>query len=157
MKGPFDYFILLFLCLVPWHLQATFPKPGGVWKMTVNVPPHFLSHIHVDMAKPCTQKNMCKNNNRKGLSSNCIWWKCHTQSSLQFILITPGQQAFSDSHSDQIAEICCRLMSPTSSFSKLLRCALDVVPVFLWTAGKFHSHANGSNEHKILLPESSCQ
>lgn len=81
-----------------------------------------------------------------------------TQTSLQFNLIMPRQRAFSDSQSAQITEMHCWLMFPTpSTFSKLLRCALDVDWVFLWTAGKFHSQADGSNEHKILLPENSCQ
>lgn len=81
-----------------------------------------------------------------------------TQTSLQFNLIMPGQRAFSDSQSAQITEMHCWLIVPTTyAFSKLLRCVLAVDRVFLWTAGKFHSHADSSNEHKILLPERGCQ
>lgn len=69
MKGSLEF---LFLCLVLWHLQRALPKPGGERRMTVNVTPCFLSHIHVDMVKPCTQKDMCKSNNPSGLDVDHI-------------------------------------------------------------------------------------
>lgn len=69
MKGPF---YVVFLCLEPWHLQRAIPKPGGEWRMTVKVTLRFLSHIHVDMAKPHTQKNMCKNHNPSGLATDHV-------------------------------------------------------------------------------------
>lgn len=73
-------------------LAKSFPEPGGEWRMTVKTTPHFMSHIHVDMAKHCTQKNMCKNNNGVGCVLIIFDGK-FTQISLPFNLIMPRQWA----------------------------------------------------------------
>lgn len=70
VNGPFYSFLCL--CLGPD--KGAFPKLSSECEW-LKATPHFLSHIHVDQAKPCMQKSTCKNNDACRLDADRVWWK----------------------------------------------------------------------------------
>lgn len=85
------FFVIFMSCA--FHLAGE-PFPSQVVNDNEEMPPHFLSPIHVNKAKPCTQKNTCKSNNPCGLDAKRIWWKfAHRALPSNSILIMSSQRS----------------------------------------------------------------